>query len=54
MTKKEEQATIDYLKVHLAESERMWKERLPRAQIVGYLQATLESVIDHLQRVERG
>ena len=51
MTKKEEQAIADYLKRHLAESEKMWEERQPEARIVGYLQATLESLIDHLQGV---
>lgn len=49
MNKKEKQFIINYLQKNLDESEKMWKEELPRAQIVGFLQGTLKSLIHSLK-----
>jgi predicted membrane protein len=49
MNKKEKEALVNSLQVFLDESERMWKEGKPHAQIVGYLQGTVKTVINHLK-----
>ena len=49
MNKKEKQFIINYLQKNLDESEKMWNEELPRAQIVGFLQGTLKSLIHSLK-----
>ena len=49
MNKKEKQFIINYLQKNLDESGKMWNEELPRAQIVGFLQGTLKSLIHSLK-----
>jgi hypothetical protein len=49
MNKKEKLFIINYLQKNLDESEKMWNEELPRAQIVGFLQGTLKSLIHSLK-----
>jgi len=50
MNKKEKLFIINYLQKNLDESEKMWNEELPRAQIVGFLQGTLKSLIYTLEK----
>ena len=42
MDKKMEKFIIKYLQRNLDESEKMWDEKIPRAQIVGYLQGCIK------------
>ena len=49
MNKKEKQFIINYLQKNLDESEKMWDEKTPRAQIVGFLQGTIKSLINSLE-----
>ena len=49
MNKKEKLFIINYLQKNLDESEKMWNEELPRAQIVGFLQGTLKALIHSLK-----
>ena len=49
MNKKEKLFIINYLQKNLDESEKMWNEELPRAQIVGYLQGTIKALINSLE-----
>jgi len=49
MNKKEKQFIINYLQKNLDESVQMWDEEKPRAQIVGFLQGTLKSLIHSLK-----
>jgi len=49
MNKKEKQFIINYLQKNLDESEKMWGEDKPRAQIVGFLQGTIKSLINSLE-----
>lgn len=49
MNKKEKQFIINYLQKNLDESEKMWGEDKPRAQIVGFLQGTIKSLIHSLE-----
>ena len=37
------------LQIFLDESEQMWKEGKPHAQIVGFLQGTVKNIISHLE-----
>jgi len=49
MDKKMEKFIINYLQKNLDESEKMWDEKAPRAQIVGYLQGCIKSLINTLE-----
>lgn len=49
MNNQEKTALANSLQVFLDESEKMWKEGKPHAQIVGYLQGTVKTAIDHLK-----
>tara|TARA_Y100000389_G_scaffold3359_1_gene3272 strand:+ start:847 stop:999 length:153 start_codon:yes stop_codon:yes gene_type:complete len=49
MDKKMEKYLINYLQKNLDESEKMWDEKTPRAQIVGFLQGTIKSLIHSLK-----
>jgi hypothetical protein len=49
MNKKEKQFIINYLQKNLDESVQMWDDKKPHAQIVGYLQGTLKSLIHSLK-----
>ena len=49
MDKKMEKFIINYLQKNLDESEKMWGEDKPRAQIVGFLQGTIKSLIHSLE-----
>ena len=49
MNKQAEKFIINYLQKNLDESEKMWDEGVSRAQIVGYLQGTLKSLINTLE-----
>ena len=49
MNKKEKQFIINYLQKNLDESEKMWDEGKPHAQIVGYLQGTIKTLINSLE-----
>jgi len=49
MNKKEQESFAKSLQIFLDESEQMWKEGKPHAQIVGYLQATIKTVISVLE-----
>jgi len=49
MDKKMEKFIINYLQKNLDESEKMWDEKISRAQIVGYLQGTIKSLINTLE-----
>ena len=49
MNKKEKQFIINYLQKNLDESEKMWNDEFPRAQIIGFLQGTLKSLIHSLE-----
>ena len=49
MKKYEIEALIAALNKNLNESEQMWKDNLPHAQIVGYLQGTIKGVITFLE-----
>jgi len=49
MDKKMEKFIINYLQKNLDESEKMWDEKTPRAQIVGFLQGTIKSLIQGLE-----
>ena len=49
MNKTEKTALANSLQVFLDESEKMWKEGKPHAQIVGYLQGTVKTVISYLE-----
>jgi hypothetical protein len=49
MNQKEKQFIINYLQKNLDESEKMWNEELPRAQIIGFLQGTIKSLINSLE-----
>ena len=40
---------IEALTKNLNESEQMWNDNLPHAQIVGYLQGTIKGIISHLE-----
>jgi hypothetical protein len=41
------------LQIFLDESEQMWKEGKPHAQIVGFLQGTIKTVIVVLEDTEK-
>lgn len=49
MKKHEIEAVIAALTKNLNESEQMWKDNLPHAQIVGYLQGTIKGVVSCLE-----
>jgi hypothetical protein len=49
MDKKMEKFIIKYLQRDLDESEKMWVEGKSHAQIVGYLQGTIKSLINSLE-----
>ena len=49
MDKKMEKFIINYLQRNLDESEEMWNGDIPRAQIVGYLQGCIKSLINTLE-----
>ncbi len=49
MDKKMEKFIINYLQKNLDESEKMWEDNTSRAQIVGYLQGTIKSLINTLE-----
>jgi hypothetical protein len=49
MNKNESTVLANSLQVFLDESEKMWKEGKPHSQIVGYLQGTVKTVINHLK-----
>jgi hypothetical protein len=49
MNKTEKTALANSLQTFLDESEKMWEEGKPHAQIVGYLQGTVKTVINHLK-----
>ena len=49
MNKTEKTALVNSLQVFLDESEKMWKEGKPHAQIVGYLQGTVKTIISVLE-----
>ena len=49
MSKQEIEAVIEALKTGLASSEQQWDNKIPHAQIVGYLQGTIEVAISHLE-----
>jgi hypothetical protein len=36
------------LKLQLDETEKMWNEKVPHAQIIGYLQGTIKGVLGFL------
>lgn len=50
MNKQAEKFIINYLKKNLDESEKMWDGGISKAQIVGYLQGTLKSLIYTLEK----
>ena len=49
MNKTEKIALANSLQTFLDESEQMWKEGKPHAQIVGFLQGTVKNIISHLE-----
>jgi hypothetical protein len=49
MTKYEIKCLIEVLQDHLNESDKMWDNKLPHAQIIGYLQGTVKGIIGHLE-----
>ncbi len=49
MDKKMEKFIINYLQKNLDESVQMWDDKKPHAQIVGYLQGTIKSLINSLE-----
>jgi len=49
MNKKEKQFIINYLQKKLDESEKMWDEKVSRAQIVGFLQGSIGGLIQSLK-----
>jgi|TARA_B110000908_G_C9884239_1_gene283931 hypothetical protein len=49
MDKKMKLFIIKYLQTDLDESEKMWNEGNPPAQIVGYLQGTIKALINSLE-----
>jgi len=49
MNKNESTALAKSLQIFLDESEQMWKDGKPHAQIVGYLQGTVKTVISYLE-----
>jgi len=49
MNKTEKTALANSLQVFLDESEKMWKEGKPHAQIIGYLQGTVKTTISVLE-----
>lgn len=50
MTKTEMKSLKKALEKFLNESERMWNEKKPHAQIVGFLQGTIKETIYHLEK----
>jgi len=42
-------ALVELLQTQLAESDKMWDDKVSHAQIVGYLQGTVKGVINHLE-----
>ena len=42
---KKDKFVINYLQKKLEESEKMWDEGVPRAQIVGFLQGSIKGLI---------
>ena len=49
MNNTEKTALVNSLQVFLDESEKMWKEGKPHAQIVGFLQRTVKTIISVLE-----
>ena len=49
MDKKMKLFIIKYLQRDLDKSEEMWDEGKPHAQIVGYLQGTIKTIINSLE-----
>jgi hypothetical protein len=49
MNKKEKEALANSIQVFLDQSEKMWQDGIPHAQIVGFLQGTVKTVINHLK-----
>ena len=49
MNKTEKTVLANSLQVFLDESEKMWKEGKPHAQIIGYLQGTVKTIISVLE-----
>ncbi len=48
MKKSEQKAVAATLQMYLDESQRMFVEGMPHAQIIGYLQGTVKTAILHL------
>ena len=53
MSNKEKIALANSLQVFLNESEKMWEEDKPHAQIIGYLQGTVKTAILHLEDIKK-
>lgn len=49
MNKKEQNEFAKSLQTFLDESEKMWKDGKPHAQIVGFLQGTVKTAINQLK-----
>ena len=49
MNKAEIEVLVEMLKVQLHETDKMWSEGKPHAMIVGFLQGTVKSTIEHLE-----
>ena len=49
MNKAEIEVVVEMLKVQLNETDKMWSEGKPHAMIVGFLQGTVKSTIEHLE-----
>ena len=49
MKNREKTALANSLQMFLDESEKMWMQGVPPAQIVGFLQGTVKSVIRDLE-----
>ena len=46
-------ALANSLQMFLDESQRMWIEGKPHAQIIGYLQGTVKTAILHLEDIKK-
>jgi len=45
MTKEQVQEVVNYLNEQLAEADQKWKDKVDRAQIVGYLEGSIQHAI---------
>jgi hypothetical protein len=50
MTKTEKKQLRESLLKFLNDSEKMWNEKTPHAQIIGFLQGTIKQTIYHLEK----